>query len=55
MVGAALGGLLAMAGVWAQSRMGIPFWLPCVNTALAGLIVSSAGELLVWVYIESSD
>ena len=51
--GAGLGGLVAMAGVWAQSRMGVPFWLPCVNTVLAGLIVSGLGELLVWLVAAS--
>ena len=37
------GGLLSisltLAGVYSQSRMGVPYWLSAVNTVLAAIII----------------
>ena len=35
--GAALGTALAVMGVYSQRRMGVPYWLPCINTVLGSL------------------
>ena len=35
---------LTLAGVYTQYRMGIPYWLPAVNTVLAAVILREEGE-----------
>ena len=39
LLGALLGIALTLAGVYSQYRMGIPYWLPSVNTVLAAIII----------------
>lgn len=39
LAGGALAICLTLAGVYTQYRMGIPWWLPAVNTVLAGLVI----------------
>lgn len=39
-LGTALGTALAAMGIYSQSRMGVPFWLPCVNAMLGSLVLS---------------
>lgn len=37
--GATLSMSLSLAGIYSQYRMGISYWVPCVNTTLAALII----------------
>ena len=37
--GASLSMSLSLMGVYAQYRMGVPFWLPVVNSVFAGMII----------------
>ena len=37
--GAVLGMGLTLTGVYTQFKAGIPYWLPCVNTVLAGVVI----------------
>ena len=39
--GSLLSGSLSVAGIYSFSRMGLPYWLPVVNTVLAGMILLS--------------
>lgn len=36
---------LTLAGVYTHYRMGIPYWLPAVNTVLAAIILRNEGGL----------
>lgn len=38
-IGSVLSGSLSLAGVYSQNKMGIPYWLPCVNAVLAAIIL----------------
>ena len=39
LAGALLAISLTLAGVYTQKRMGIPYWLPSVNTVIAGSLI----------------
>lgn len=39
LAGAVLAVSLTLAGVWTQVRMGIPWWLPGVNSVVAGVVI----------------
>lgn len=43
-VGSLLSASLSLAGVYSQSKMGIPFWLPIVNSVLAAIIFVGSGK-----------
>ncbi len=45
-VGSLLSGSLSVAGIYSQSKMRIPYWLPCLNTVLAVVIFLGSGELM---------
>ena len=36
--GSSLSGCLSLMGIWSQYKMGVPYWLPVVNTVLAIVI-----------------
>jgi hypothetical protein len=42
LVGGLLSISLTLAGVYTQYRMGIPYWLPAVNTVLSGVVIWQA-------------
>lgn len=42
-LGTLLAGALALMGVYAQRLMGVPYWLPVVNTFLALLVLFGGG------------
>ena len=44
LIGTMLAISLTLAGVYTQYRMGIPYWLPAVNTVLAAIILREHGE-----------
>lgn len=39
LVGGVLSITLTLAGVYSQLRMGIPYWLPSINTVLAAIVI----------------
>ena len=39
LAGGLLSTALTLAGVYSQFRMDIPYWLPAVNTVLAGIVI----------------
>lgn len=39
LLGASLSMSLSLAGIYSQYRMGIPYWVPCIHTALAGFVI----------------
>ena len=43
-VGAMLAGSIACVGWYSQAKMGVPYWLPIVNTGLAATIWVVSGE-----------
>lgn len=41
MQGALLSSSLSLMGIYSQARMGVPYWLPCINTVLGSFIAYS--------------